>query len=834
MSAGLWFLSCGYFLHRAVIDTCIMKIIKSFLPSIILLIVFNIPAFAQTNRLSITGTLNDEQHKAIPGAVIRLKKIADSSLTKAITSDNAGLFIFNSLDTGTYALSVTAIGFKLRTISNLKVLTDVNLGVLVLSSETKMLAGVTIKGAAPLVDRQIDKTVVKVGQNINNDGLTALELMQRLPGVQVTTDGQVSMAGKAGASVYIDGKPTYLSATDLAALLTSTPASEIEKIEIMSNPSSKYDAAGTGGIINIVKKRNKKAGLNGSVNANFIGGFYGKYNGGFTFNYKTEHYNLLLNNSYAYYKSFSNRFVASDILNGNNSLVSEQASITNGIDMGRNYRPTLGLDVYLSKKTTLSFNSTAGLNSSNNRLFSGMNILDSTRTKTGRIDFTSSLKDNPFNYTVGAQLTHRLDTAGRNFTIDADHSEYRNFPVQNNRSINGDVSNNFTGETDALLLQHRQLDIYAAKADYIQPLKNKGSFEAGIKSSYVKANNDNSYYDQVNGQNTINLQQSDYSINSENINAAYVNLNKAYQKLTAQAGLRAEQTITKGRQILTGESVNQNYLQLFPTVFLNYKADDQNSFTVRFGRRIERPAYSEMVPFRRPQTATLFFEGNPNLRPDISYHSELNWAFKESFFITFGLDLDRDYLRTFPYLDSNKVTITRRPTNVQRAHSWNLDLAYSKKLASWWSTDNTLSIYQNGFSGQAAGFSLNNNGIASVYLTTNNSFSINDKLSAEADLEYNSKRQFVNSTFGAYSVLSIGLRQQVLNKKGSVSVNANNILNSEGHNAIDRNSGLYQYSYFNFYTRTVTLSFSYRFGSGKTTKVKIESGSADEQKRAGN
>lgn len=122
----------------------------------------------------------------------------------------------------------------------------------------------------------------------------------------------------------------------------------------------------------------------------------------------------------------------------------------------------------------------------------------------------------------------------------------------------------------------------------------------------------------------------------------------------------------------------------------------------------------------------------------------------------------------------------------------------------------------------------------SVYLTANNSFTISDKLSAEADLEYNSKRQFVNSTFGAYSVLSIGLRQQVFNKKGSVSVNANNILNSEGHNAIDRNRGFYQYSYFNFHTRALTLSFNYRFGSGKTTKVKMESGSADEQKRAGN
>jgi hypothetical protein len=366
------------------IDTCAMKLITPLLSAIMLFVVFKAPLFAQTDKLSITGILNDEQHKVIPGAIIRLKKIADSSVTKAITSNNAGLFILNGVDTGACALSVTALGFKLFAIPNLKVTNNVNLGTLILSSETRTLSGVTIKGTAPLVDRQIDRTVVNVGQNINNDGLTALEVMERLPGVQVTADGQVSMAGKAGASVYIDGKPTYLSAADLAAVLSSIPASELQKIEIMSNPSSKYDAAGTGGIINIVKKRNKKAGLNGSVNANYISGFYGKYNGGFTLNYKTERYNLLFNNSYSYYKSYNNRFVASDILNNSNHLVTEQASITNGIDMGRNYRPTLGLDVYLSKKTTLSFNGTAGINTSSSQLFSGMDVLDSTRIKTGR------------------------------------------------------------------------------------------------------------------------------------------------------------------------------------------------------------------------------------------------------------------------------------------------------------------------------------------------------------------------------------------------------------------------------------------------------------------
>lgn len=332
----------------------------------------------------------------------------------------------------------------------------------------------------------------------------------------------------------------------------------------------------------------------------------------------------------------------------------------------------------------------------------------------------------------------------------------------------------------------------------------------------------------------IDLSQSDYSINSENINAAYANLNGTYRKLTIQAGLRAEQTITKGRQTLTGQHVEQDYVQLFPTLFFDYPVNDNNGLNMRLGRRTERAAYSEMVPFRRPQTATLFFQGNPDLQPQISWHGELTWSWQKAFSVTLNYDIYRDYIRTMPFLDSNKVTITRRPINIQSAHAWDIDLSWSKKLTGWWSTDNTVSLYQNSFSGQAGGFSLDNRGLASVYLSMNNSFTLGHKLSAECNFEYDSKRQFVTSTFGAYSILSLGVKRQLFGNKGSLTINAHNVLQSEGHNAIDRNLGLYQYSYWNFYTRSVTLNFSWRFGSGKTTKTNISSGSEEEQKRAGN
>jgi hypothetical protein len=786
-----------------------------------------------TDKGAIKGSIIDEQKTSLPYATVVLKKAKDSSIYRTALSSYKGAFAFTGIKAGNYFIEISMIGFEKFIKPDVTVDdTETDLGVLTLKKATNMLAGVTIKAEVPLIERQIDKTVVNVENSITSEGSTVLEVMQKLPGVQVSPDGQISLNGKSGVNVYIDGKATYLSSEDLANLLSGMQSSSVQKIEIITNPSAKFDAAGTGGIINIVKKKNRKEGLNGSVNGSVGEGHYGKYNGGFTLSYKNENYNLFFNNTYGYNKGFFNKTVTSDILNANNSLFTEEASNNNNIDISKSYRPSLGIDFYLSKKTVLTFSGTAGLGLSNDQTTSQMDILDSIRTKTNHEGFTSTVKDKPFNYTTGIQLVHQLDTAGKELTIDADYSDYRNNASQYNLTNLYDAGGNFLNETNALLQQHRKLNIYAAKADYTQPLKNNGRLDAGWKSSYVKSDNDNIYYDQTGGKNVIDSTQSDYSINTENINAAYININKSYKKLKVQGGLRTEQTITKGTQLFTGQSIEQNYLQLFPSLFLDYKADDQNGFNIKLGRRTDRAAYSEMIPFRRAQTPTLYFQGNPNLRPQLSWHGEFTWRYQSAFFITFNYDIYHDYIRTIPFLDTNRVTITRRPINVQGAHSWEVDFGYSKKLLNWWSTDNTLSVYQNAFNGSANGFSLDNAGIPSIYLSTNNSFVLTKKISAEADFEYNSKRLFVTSTFGPYTVLSFGLKQLVWGDKGSITLNAHNILQSEGHNAIDRNAGLYQYSDWHFYTRSVSLNFAYRFGNGKATKARGP-GVSEEQGRAG-
>lgn len=460
---------------------------------------------AQIN-LTIRGNLIDQQYQALSYATIILKK-ADSSNYRSAQSDDKGKFRIEQVAAGNYKLEISMVGFEKIVRSIHLTDTDIDVGELLLKTSINQLGAVTIKGDVSLVDRQTDRTVVNVARNITNDGSTVLEVMKKLPGVQITPDGQITMNGKPGVNVLLDGKPTYLSADDLSTLLNSMPASAIQKIELMSNPSSKYDAAGTGGIINIVKKKNQQEGLNGTISGSFVQGYYGRYNGSFSLSYKNNHYNLFMNNTYSYTHDFSGRSVTSNILDAGGNLLSEQVSGNNGISISKNYWPTFGMDIYLSKRTTLTLSGTLGAGAANNQLLSGMDVRDSTLNKTNHIGFTSWLKDNPFNYTAGIQLVHQLDTAGKSINIDADHSEYRNFPLQYNFNTLGDANNNFLSETDELLKQHRQLDIYGAKMDYTQPLKNKGSLDAGLKSSYVKADNDNTYYNQVGGQSILDPSQ---------------------------------------------------------------------------------------------------------------------------------------------------------------------------------------------------------------------------------------------------------------------------------------------------------------------------------------
>lgn len=803
-----------------------------FFYSLLFLVIYG--AVAQAQGI-VQGRVTDEKSLPISGAIIRLQKFADTALYRALTTDSSGRFVFKNVQQGNYRLEASFLGYQpaKRMVTCQNSLTDA--GVLILTSSPTQLREVAIQAKTPLIEKQIDRTVVNVEQNVANIGINALELLKKLPGVQVTPDGQITLNGKSGVNVIMDGKTTYLSADDLTSLLSNTPSSDIQKIEIMTNPSAKYDAGGTGGIINLIRKKNTRSGFNGSVTASTgLGPHYSRYNSSLVLNFKTGKYNLYLNNSYGYSNGYTASYGTSDILNGS-ALASEQNTANQAITVNKTYNSSAGLDLYLSKKTTLTLTGSLSDRSSNNNLTSLLTIADSNRVKTGSENFNALNIDHPLNFTTGVQFLHKPDTTNRQWSVDLDYADYRYRPGQYNTGLNYDPSGALLSRSDIFIDEMRTLHIFGARTDYVIPMPGNGKIETGLKSSYVKTANNSIYYNRSGGLNVADPSQSDNNVNSENINAAYINFNRAYKKITLQAGLRAEQTVMDGEQLNHAAAFHQNYFGLFPTVFINDKIDERNTLNFQFGKRIDRPDYHELVPFRRPLSATLSFQGNPNLKPDINWHSELAWSWKNTFFVTVAYDIDHNYLRTLYYLDSNKITITRRPTNIPFAHSWNVDLSFNKELAKWFSTNTTATFYRNLFNGTTNnGFSFDDPGFVTLDLVTNNSFRLSDNLSLEADFEYESRRQFVGSIFGAYSVLNLAARQKMFHGQGSLTLNANNILNTESRGSSDRYLNLIQSGYSYIYSHAFLVTFNYRFGNGKLTKTQSKSGSEEEQKRAGN
>jgi len=644
------------------------------------------------------------------------------------------------------------------------------------------LAPVTVTGRRPLVERRLDKTVINVDQRLTASGETVLETLRGLPGVQVSEEGAVSLGGRQGVQVYLDGKPTYLAAEDLAALLSGMSSTTVLRIEIMTNPPARYGATGTAGIINIVRKKNSAAGFNGNVNGSLVGGYYPRYNGGVNGSYKNDRVNLSFGDTYNYSKGLFGRRLTSDLLRD------QQVSENRTVSWRRTNRMSAGVDWYVSSKTTLSVSGTAGFGMSRDELGS---VLDRKGTVVNHEDLVSLGRDRPYNYMSTVQWVQQM--GGRTLTVDLDYSTFVNRLVQVNQGIVYDTSGKAIGDDDGIYSMWRHLHIYSAQADYAQPVR-RGRLEAGWKSSKV----------------TVDALD---TVTTERVDAVYGQLNRSVGRMELQGGVRAEWWKRERR-----------YFQLFPTLFAGYKIDSFNTVLLRLGRRTERPDYSEMIPWRRPLTATLYFQGNPYLRPQLTWHGELGWSWKNLLSVTVGADDDHDYMRTLPYPDSGGATITRRPTNLN-ARSWNVDVAYSGRVGRWWTMDNTVSVYENIFS---------EGGMVSVDWTVNNSLRLDDRWSAEAGGEYASRRKFVSSEFGAYYLVNLAVRRSLWRGRGSVTLNAHNIFQSEGQNSVDRYSGLYQLTEARFYTRFVSMGFSYRWGRGKLTRSAARSSSEEERGRAGN
>ncbi|MGZ4057219.1 MAG: outer membrane beta-barrel family protein, partial [Bacteroidia bacterium] len=458
------------------------------------------------------------------------------------------------------------------------------------------------------------------------------------------------------------------------------------------------------------------------------------------------------------------------------------------------------------------------------------NIFDGKNNLVKDYDFINNSKENWYNYAVNAELKHEFDTTGQELTVDLDYANYWNNTDQYYKTTYYNPDGSFSNQDVLLNNQKSNLYLYSAKADYTKPMKKERSFDAGLKSSYVSSDNNILFYNVINDATLFDSLRSSHFLYSENINAAYINFKKDYKKFSYQLGLRAEQTIAKGKQVLNSQTFNRDYLQVFPTAFFDFKVSEKNDINLSLGRRIDRPAYEQMNPYKSLINATTFSEGNPYLLPQLTYNTELTYSHNSVFFATLAYSFTTNNITDILIQDSQTQTTVQTIVNLDKLNYYSLNLTYSKKLTKWWTTNTSVLSYYGIYTGNINKNHINQ-GSPSFYLNTGNSFSIMDGLSAEANFQYNYKNLYGITLMNTTYNFSIGIQKSVLKKKGTIILNMNDILWTAYPSGITKFDNVREDWTAKRDTRVFNISFSYKFGDGKAARIRRNTGADDEKSR---
>lgn len=785
----------------------------------------------------VSGTVSATQ-KPIEAATVSLLRAKDSSVVKFAVTGKAGTFEIEGKE-GSYLISIQAIGFAKYYSDRFQLASGAtkSFSSIELVATNKQLEGVTVASKKPLFEQKIDKMVVNVDASPTNVGSSALEVLEKSPGISVDKEGNISLKGKEGVMVLIDGRPTQLGGADLANMLRSMNANQLEQIEIMTTPPAKYDAAGNAGIINIKTKKNKQFGYNGSITLGYGQGRYPKFNESLNFNYRQGKINVFTNLSHNYRKGFGELDIQRNFLNNTSKQIEshfeQQARMTNE---GNSYNGKIGLDYFATKKTTFGIvlsgytNLFNGANRNVNNLFNPPgNLVEQTRA-------ISTQDESWKNFSTNVNFRHVFDSTGKELSADVDYMKY-------DASQHHFLSNSYfspsgieKGKADSLYGELPQLiDIYSAKIDYIHPLKKGARFEAGLKTSFVETNNNAQYDTMHNGVLMHDYNRSNYFIYKENINAAYVNLSGPLgKKWNGQLGLRVENTVAKGRQVTTSQDFDRNYTQLFPTAFLQYKLNDKNSFGLNYGRRIRRPNYESLNPFIEFLDKYTYQQGNPNLKPQFSHNVELSHTYKGFLTSTLNYTKTTDIISpVIEQITDDTLTFVRQQ-NIASQEQFGIAISAGMPITKWWTSNLYVNAFYNKFHG---------------VLNT-------DYVSVDAKtIMFNGSQQFKTSKNGtieisgwyrtaglegvirakAVGMIALGYTQQIMKGKGTLRFNLRDVLYSQQFRASSKYGTVDAAFQERRDSRVFNIGFTYRFSKGKlkAQQSRRNSGASEEAGRVG-
>ncbi len=803
-----------------------------FLLFTLIAIFFGISANAQTEpNVQLSGKITTVADEPLPYANFVVFKASDSSMVKGAMTDDVGSFLIEDVPNGQYYVSISILGFKTydSEVFDIAAKQTKDFGTIRLEEEDLELEGVTVTSKKPLIQNKVDRVVLNIENSILATGNTALDILQKAPGVTVD-NGIISLIGKSNVLILINGKQTYLSQGQLENLLSSTQSSAIESIEIMTNPSAKYDASGNAGIINIKMKKSKDAGTNLIVNVSDGQGKYRKTNGGMALNHRNEVLNIFANYDY----SDNEGFHTIDI--DRSTSFSGQTTFFNSSSFEksrfRNHNFKVGADVSLTPKSSLGFIISGNFWYVDSELNSTTDIgvrrnsIDSTVTGSTVGGFPAKYLNYNANYNV------KLDTLGTDLTFSYDYSSSLRKEAFNfsNRFLD-ENQNEYRPANTFRNLTPQDANIYVGKVDFTHPFNESSKFEAGLKYSAVETDNVLQYDILQNDGSYINDERrSNRFIYNEEIAAGYMNYSTQFGSYTVQTGLRVERTSSTGNSVTDENVVDRTYTDLFPSLFVQKKINDSNSINASYGRRIDRPNYSSLNPFVNYIDQYTFRFGNPFLKPQYTDSYSIGYLLKNKYKLDLSYSNTKDAIAFIILTDPETQSISQTDANLNGFSSYSLNVNAPIKITNWWSTYNNVSVYYNQYkSNDIEGAPLQLEKLA-WQASTNHAFTINNRSSAELSANYVSPNVYGVFNLKSYYGMDLGISRAFFDDKMSVKLAVNDIFNTKGKRTTFSSLPNSGYNINTAYdSRVVRLSVSYKFGNIKL-KASDKKGGAEEEK----
>lgn len=787
--------------------------------------------FSQTanKKVVITGKVIDKVNsKPMEFVTVSAFKSDTNKLISGVSTDSKGDFSLE-VNNGTYTIKVEYMGYKSKVLSEQNIAGDTNLGNILLEEDAKEIEAIEVRAEKTTVDIKLDKKVYNLGKDLMVKGGTVSDVLDNIPSVTVDVEGNISLRGNENVRVLIDGRPS--NAVSINDALKMLPADAVDKIEVITNPSARYDAEGGAGILNIVLKKGKTKGFSGTFITNT--GYPDNHGISGTLNYKTQKINIFTNQSVNYrnnpgFSEFNTKY-----LNSDNSARSYIDEYRDNSRINKGYNASFGFDWYLTKNATWTNSINYRDNTGDNEEDVDFNNYNANKIFTFYRNRLSNENQTENNVEYNSNLVVNFKKTGHKLTADLSISDSNN---NNNATINDKTTLNNTINIDVTKNNQNQKRSLA-QIDYVYPITDNIQFEAGYRGSFINQKTD---YAVINN-GIINTTFTNVLEYIENVNALYSQIGFKLNKLSMLYGLRFEDSDIEINQYTTSQFKTKLYNNFFPSAFFTYELGEGNNLSLNYSKRINRPRGRQINPFSTFSSNINLFRGNPDLDPSLTDAIDFGFL-KKIGKITLNTSIYYNYtknstqfVRFIEGVNPDNIPITTTSfVNIGEENRSGFEFTINYNPFKWWRLNSNFNVFRAETKGNFTYtyFDTNNvsitksqnldNTASSWFTRLNSKITLPNKIDWQTNLTYNGSQRNAQGNVKGIFAMNLAFSKDILKDKGTLALNINDVFNSRIRRMETYIPGqIDSYGEMQWRVRQITLSFTYRFNKQKNEREKM-------------